>query len=186
MMTYNLTCDLAKPCTQKLEIPANTPYVLRLELFWNGQPHTAWDGNYGYGNVIPTASNYQANLSSDGTNTYWTNTDSFLTNWFANSTQDVEAYGNVVEVKCAPHVKGTYGVKLMLNSTGTNWETIPDGAIESGDADPRGMCRTDLLVDFTSKESCNPTSAGGIQMTGSYVDGEEFSFTLGGVENQIS
>lgn len=91
----------------------------------------------------------------------WTNSsDAFDTDWLDPVSSNVVAYGNFVEMKCRAHAKGAYGVKLMLNGTETNWERITTTAIESGDADPRGMCRADLIVNFTSKESCNPASGG--------------------------
>ena len=188
MMTYNITVDLDNPSTQKLEVPANMPYAVRLNLTKAGLAHAAWDGDYGVGNVIPTGLNYEAKFS----NGKWLNSaDAWKDGFFAEEEGGVEVdeeNPNLVTLNCSGRDVGSDGVKLLINPTDTNWESIPeaDETIGDGDADPRAASRIEIVLRYMEKEGCRPAYQDIIEMTGSYVDGEEFSFSIAGVENQIS
>lgn len=175
MITYTLKVDLAKPDTNKIELPANTPYVLRLELYNNGKKHKAWDGSDGF-NVLKTPRNYSAQFDSSGNWTNYTEAE--------NMDVSIGEEDNVVLVKCYPHKLGRDYMRVLINATDAGWDTISPDVRPVDNVKPSKMARADLVLDYTSKESCSPAN-GGILMEGTYEDGTEFSFTIAGVENQI-
>lgn len=172
MITYTLKVDLAKPDTDRIELPANTPYVLRLELYNNGEKHTAWDGSDGF-NVLKAPRDYTAKFGQNG----WLNYTEV-----ENMDVSIGDEDNVVLVKCAPHKLGRDYMRVLINATDAGWETISPDVQPVDNVKPSKTARVDLVIDYTSKEACSPAN-GGILLEGEYEGGEFFSFTVAAVAN---
>lgn len=190
MLTFDLNFDIAKPYSQALKVPANTPYILRVNVLENGQPKTLWGESSSQWDAIPVAASYQPKTThADKTHTTWTNApiDDYKPGILA-SDNAISAAGNILTLKCAPHSKGSEVFKFLINTTTNSFENISKESIATGDgtyALPERMAVMELKAHWNCNVSLNPAE-GGIEMTGSYVDGEEFSFSIAGVENQLS
>lgn len=191
MLTFDLNFDIAKPFSQALKLPANTPYILRVNILENGQPKTLWGESSSQWDAIPVDASYQPKVShADKTHTTWSNAPQdadYKEGILANATGNISAAGNILTLKCAPHSKGSEVFKFLLNTTTTSFDFISKTSIETSNAAyalPERMVAMELKASWNCNVSLNPGD-GGIELTGTYEDGEEFSFSIAGIENPL-